>query len=201
MGLYTKYVLPRVTHNICSHATLTRQREKVIPLATGRVLEVGIGSGLNLALYKPGKVKHIWGLDPSLKMWNLARPRKFPFNIEFLQASAESIPLDDGLADTVVVTYTLCSIPGVIDALKEMRRVLKPGGQLVFCEHGSAREENVRKWQDRLNPVWKKIGGGCNLNRPIPRLLNQGGFNIQAMETMYIAGWKPACFNYWGTAN
>ena len=119
---------------------------------------------------------------------------------EYLQSEAESIPLDDDSADTVVMTYTLCTISSVKTALAEIRRVLKPGGRLIFCEHGRAPDRNVQRWQDRLNPVWGKLSGGCNLNRPIPGLLERAGFRSDDMQTMYLPGWKPACFNYWGTA-
>ena len=117
-----------------------------------------------------------------------------------MQGSAENIPLEDRSIDTVVVTYTLCTIPQAVAALSDMRRVLKPSGQLIFCEHGLAPDEGVRRWQNRVNPIWRRVGGGCNLNRDIPSLLKAGGFRIRAMETMYIPGWKPASFNYWGTA-
>jgi SAM-dependent methyltransferase len=156
-----------------------------VPLAEGRVLEVGIGSGLNLPFYAPGKVRHLWGLDPSKEVWALA---------------AEEIPLDDNSADTVLVTYTLCTISGILAALGEMRRVLKQGGRLIFCEHGAAPDEGVRRWQNRLNPIWKRVAGGCNLNLPIPSVLERAGFKIREMDTMYLPGWKPVCFNYWGTA-
>jgi len=180
-----------------------KQREKVVPLAAGRVLEIGIGSGLNLPYFSPGKVQHLWGLEPSREMRALADKNMRPvdFDVEFIEASAGAIPLDDDSADTVLITYTLCTIPDVLPALEEVRRVLKRDGQLIFCEHGAAPDAQVRRWQDRLNPIWKRIGGGCNLNRPVPALLEQSGFRIRNMETMYIPGWKPACFNYWGTAS
>jgi ubiquinone/menaquinone biosynthesis C-methylase UbiE len=157
---------------------------------------------LNLPFYAADKVKHLWGLDPSKESWILAQPAvtQAEFDVEFIESTAEEIPLDDGSADSIVVTYTLCSIPEILPALREMRRVLNQGGQLIFCEHGTAPDETVRRWQNRLNPIWKRLGGGCNLNLPIPSLLKQAGFRIRAMETMYIPGWKPACFNYWGTA-
>jgi ubiquinone/menaquinone biosynthesis C-methylase UbiE len=200
MNIYDKYIVPRITNFLCSHKTITRQRKKVVPLARGRVLEVGIGTGLNLGYYDPAKVKHVWGLDPSADMWQMADPGGVPFDVEFLQASAERIPLDENSADTILVTYTLCSVPRVMDALRDMRRVLKPGGELIFCEHGAAPDETVRKWQDRLSPVWSKLSGGCNLNLSIPNLIEQGGFKVQALETMYLSSWKPAAFNYWGNA-
>ena len=179
-----------------------KQREKVIPLAEGKVLEVGIGSGLNIPFYKAHKVEHLWGLDPSAEMWSIAQKNAAQNHIdaEFIQSGAESIPLDNNSADTVVMTFTMCTISEVHSALDEIRRVLKPGGKLIFCEHGMAPDKSVQRWQNRLNPVWNKLGGGCNLNRPIPHLLEQSGFKSRDMETMYLPGWKPASFNYWGTA-
>lgn len=202
MGIYQRYLLPRIIHVACGLKPLMKQREKVVPLAEGRVLEIGIGSGLNLPFYAPGKVKHVWGLDPSREIWALAEKKieALDFDIQFIEAPAENIPLENASADTVLLTYTLCTIPDVLLALEEMRRVLKPGGRLVFCEHGLAPDEKVRRWQRRMNPLWRKIGGGCNLNRPIPELIEQSGFRILGMDTMYLPGWKPASFNYWGTA-
>lgn len=202
MGLYAKYLLPRTVHFLCSAKPIRKQRKKVVPLAEGRVLEIGIGSGLNLPLYDPGKVQHLWGLDPSTESWALAEKTasRMDFSVEFINGEAEAIPLDGCSADTVLVTYTLCTVPGVLRALEEIRRVLKLDGQLIFCEHGAAPDASVRRWQNRLNPIWKRIGGGCNLNLPIPFLLEQAGLKIRKMDTMYLPGWKPATFNYWGTA-
>lgn len=202
MGFYAKHVLPHVVHLACGTKPNRRQRQKIVPLARGRVLEIGIGSGLNLEFYDSARVEHVWGLDPSPEMWAIAEAsaRKQPFKVEFIEAGAERIPLEDRSVDTVVITYTLCTIPEATAALADMRRVLKPGGELVFCEHGLAPDESVRRWQHRVNPVWRRVGGGCNLNRDIPSLLKAGGFRIRAMDTMYIPGWKPASFNYWGTA-
>lgn len=179
-----------------------RQREKVVPLATGRVLEVGIGSGLNIPFYDSRQVTHLWGLDPSAEIWSIAlkNARQNHLDAEFLQSGAEDIPLDDNCADTVVMTYTLCSIPDVYAAMAEIRRVLKPGGRLLYCEHGKAPDERVLRWQNRLNPVWKVFSGGCNLHRPVPEILERSGFRSSDMQTMYLPGWKPAAFNYWGTA-
>ena len=200
MGYYSKYIVPKIANFLCRHEIITEQREKIVPLASGRVLEIGIGSDLNLPFYNPDKVEHVWGLDPSREMWNMAETGNTKFNIEFLEAPAENIPLGDATADTIVVTYSLCTVPKIIDALREMRRVLSPGGELIFCEHGAAPDEKVRRWQDRLNPIWKKLAGGCNLNRQIPTLLEQGGFKIRTMDTMFIQGAKFASFNYRGTA-
>jgi len=179
-----------------------KQREKVVPAARGRVLEIGIGSGLNLPYYDPSRIERLWGLDPSPEIWSLASGRVAgaPLSVEFLEAAAEAIPLDAHSADTVVVTYTLCSVADVESVLSEVRRVLRPGGEVLFCEHGLAPDESVRKWQERLNPAWRKLGGGCNLNRDIPGFLRRGGFDIRVLEAEYIPGWRPASFTYWGVA-
>ena len=180
-----------------------RQREKVVPLASGRVLEIGIGSGLNIPFYDVQRVEHLWGLDPSSEMWSIAQKNASEYHLdaEFIQSGAEAIPLENDSADTVLMTFTMCTIPDIHMALDEVRRVLKPGGKLVFCEHGTAPDENIIRWQNRLNPIWKKLAGGCNLNRSIPVILEQSGFKSADMRTMYLPGWKPAAFNYWGTAS
>ncbi len=202
MGLYSRYVLPRVVHLTCSAKPTTRQRMKLVPLAQGRVLEVGIGSGLNFPFYDPDKVVEVCGLDPSKEMLEMASDaaKGVSLDVEFVSAGAEEIPLDSHSIDTVLVTYTLCTIPDSEPALREMARVLRKGGRLLFCEHGMAPDASVRRWQDRLNPIWRRLGGGCHLNRDIPDLIQKGGFGIKGMETMYIPGWRPASFNYWGAA-
>ena len=203
MNLYEKYLLPRLVHMACSGKPMRRQREKIVPLATGRVLEVGIGTGLNIPFYDLDQVTHLWGLDPSEDIWSIAQKnaQEHHLDAEFIHSGAEDIPLDDNSADTVVMTYTLCSIPDTFAAMTEIRRVLKPGGMLLYCEHGKAPDERVLRWQNRLNPVWTVFSGGCNLHRPIPEILERGGFKSADMQTMYLPGWKPASFNYWGTAN
>ncbi len=202
MGLYERYILPKMTDFICSKKPVTYQRKKVVPLAKGRVLEIGIGSGLNLPHYDSSNVDYVWGLDPSPQMRKMAERRMIdlPFEVEFIGLSGEEIPLETNSVNTVLVTYTLCTIPDAVQALREMSRVLIPSGELIFCEHGLAPDEGVRKWQSVVNPIWKRMGGGCNLNRPIPDLIEQGGFKISNIETMYIPGWKPVSFNYWGAA-
>jgi len=202
MGWYGKYVLPKVVHFTCGLKPTMMQREKVVPLAQGRVLEVGIGSGLNLPFYDVTKVTRVWGLDPSQEMTRMAREaaQSVGIDVEFIGLPGDEVPLDDNSADTVLLTYTLCTIPDVMPALRQMRRVLRPGGKLIFCEHGAAPDARVRRWQDRVNPLWKRLGGGCHLNREIPTLIESGGFRIEAVDTMYLPGWRPASFNYWGTA-
>ncbi len=203
MGIYDKYLLPKLVHLTCGQVPTMRQREKVVPLAVGRVLEIGIGSGLNIPFYDARRVEHLWGLDPSPEMWSIAKKNAAEHHLdaEFIQSGAESIPLENNSADTILMTFTMCTIPDIHMALDEVKRVLKPSGKLIFCEHGTAPDENIRRWQNRLNPVWKKLAGGCNLNRSIPVILEQAGFKSADMQTMYLPGWKPATFNYWGTAS
>ena len=161
-----------------------------------------MGSALNIPFYDPDKIDFVWGLEPSRAMRKKARRNlgRAPFEVRLLDLPGEEIPLDNNSVDTVLLTYTLCTIPDWHNALQQMRRVLKTGGKLVFCEHGLAPDEQVRKWQDRVNPFWKKVAGGCHLNRPIPDYIEEGGFTIQTLETGYLPGPKFAGFNYWGVA-
>ena len=202
MGLYSKYVLPRVVHLACSARPKMRQREKLVPLASGRVLEVGMGSGLNLPFYDARRVTKVWGLEPSPEMSKMASAavEAVAFDVEFVSAGGEQIPLDSESFDTVLMTFTLCTIPDAERALREIARVLKQGGQLLFCEHGAAPDAGIRRWQNRIDPLWRRLAGGCHLNRDIPGLIRRGGFEITRMDTMYIPGWRPASFNYWGAA-
>jgi len=203
MSLYERYVLPHVIHLACGNEVIGRQRAKVVPAARGRVLEVGFGSGLNLGHYDAAQIERVWALEPSEGMRQKAGPRltEAPFPVEWLDLPGEEIPLEDASMDTVLLTYTLCTIPDWARALEQMRRVLKPGGTLLFCEHGLAPDESARKWQDRINPVWRRLAGGCNVNRPIPELIRTAGFAIERMETAYLPK-SPhfAGFNYWGSA-
>ncbi len=202
MSFYEQYCLPHIINFVCGMKDTQRQRAKVVPRATGRVLEIGMGSGLNVPFYDRDKVDMVWGLEPSVAMRRKAASNLAgaPFEIRWLDLPGEEIPLDDDAADTVLLTYTLCTVPDWQRALEQMRRVLKPGGRLIFCEHGRAPDPAVRRWQERLNPVWNALGGGCNLNRPIPTLIDRGGFNIQEIEAQYRPGPKFASFQYWGTA-
>ena len=202
MSWYEDKILPRFIDLACGTKPTYKQREKIVPRASGDILEIGFGSGLNLAHYDSDKVRHIWGLEPSTGMRNLAAERiaDSALDVELIDFPGEEIPLDDNCVDTVLVTYTLCTIEDVASALEGMRRVLKPDGQLLFCEHGKAPDANVAKWQERLNPTWKKIAGGCNMNRDIPGILNAAGFEIRDDNRMYIPGLKSLSYNYWGGA-
>ncbi len=203
MSFYENHILPRFINCACGAKPIRYQREKVVPRASGVVLEIGIGTGLNLSYYETGKVERLIGLDPSERSWKLAgkRARDLPFEVEFIGLPGEQIPLEDDSVDTVLVTYALCTIPDPVSALQGMRRVLRPGGRLLFCEHGLAPDESVARWQSRINPWWRPIAGGCNLNRDIPALLSAGGFTSDDMQRAYIPGTpRFAGFNYWGGA-
>lgn len=201
MGFYQHHILPHLINLAMRQKNLAPYRGRVISAAEGNVLEVGIGSGLNLPFYS-AKVGTVIGLDPSPNLLAMARRVRPPLSlqVEFIEGSAESIPLRSASVDTVVTTWTLCSIPGPSQALGEMRRVLKPGGRLLFVEHGRAPDASVRWWQDRLTPAWKRIGGGCHLNRAIGSLIRAAGFELDRFETGYMPGPKPLTFMYEGSA-
>ena len=202
MGFYEEQILPHLIHWACSSDIATHQRKKVVPLASGNVLEIGAGSGLNVPYYDPARVEKVWLLEPSAALRKKAGSigADLPFPVEWLPAAAEAIPLPDEVVDTVLVTYTLCSIEDVETALQEMHRVLKPGGKFLFCEHGRAPEPRVAQWQSRLTPYWKRISGGCHLDRDIPTLLGKAGFRIKHLEQTYLPGWKLFTYHYWGEA-
>lgn len=202
MGLYQDRILPYLIDLSMRKRDFAAYRARVILAAEGRVLEVGMGSGLNLPLYPP-RVECVIGVEPSPRLLAMAHRamNKATVPVEFLEASAEAIPLTDKSIDTVVTTWTLCSIPDASRALLEMRRVLKPGGRLLFVEHGRSPDARVRRWQDRLTPPWKRIGGGCHLNRAIGELIKGAGFRIERLETGYMKGPKPMTFMYEGSAS
>jgi ubiquinone/menaquinone biosynthesis C-methylase UbiE len=203
MGFYDRHILPRLLNAAMSAKPITYQRRKVVPRAEGRVLEIGFGAGHNLPFYDAAKVSHLWALEPAKEMRERAAERvaASPIPLEFLDLPGEQIPLDSESADTVLVTYTLCTIPDVHKALGEMRRVMKADGRMIFCEHGEAPDDSVKRWQQRLTPLWKAIGGGCHLGRPIPDMIRDAGFRVDDMQTMYLPGTPHfAGFNYWGTA-
>jgi len=201
MNFYDRWVLPWLIDLCMRNKEARRYRERMIPMASGRVLEVGIGSGLNLPFYGAG-VDHLFALEPSPELRKMAgrRTKGARFTVEFLDRSAEEIPLERASVDTVVTTWTLCTIPDAIGALQEMRRVLKPGGLLLFVEHGLAPEPRVQAWQHRLNPLWNRIGGGCTLDRKIDELIVYSGFRLAELETEYVKGPKPMSYTYSGRA-
>lgn len=203
MSFYEDHLLPHLLHAACGTRPVSRQRARIVPQARGRVLEIGMGSGLNLPHYNPENVELVWGLEPSGAMRRKAAGpvQAAPFDVRWLDFPGEQIPLEANSADTVVLTYTLCTIPDWRRALEQMRRVLKPDGTLLFCEHGEAPDARVRQWQQRINPAWRQIAGGCNINRPISELIEQGGFAIQRIETGYLPMTPRFLgFNYWGGA-
>jgi ubiquinone/menaquinone biosynthesis C-methylase UbiE len=199
MSFYGEYVLPHLINLSMRNRELTPYRERVISHAEGRVLEIGSGSGLNLPFYGR-QVQEILGLEPSARLTAMAQRAVAQAPVRFIAGSAETIPIEDQSIDTVVTTWSLCSIPDAAQALAEMRRVLKPTGQLLFVEHGLAPEDKVRRWQHRLTPTWKKIGGGCHLDRPIGALIEDAGFRMHELETGYAKGPKPLTFMYEGRA-
>lgn len=201
-NVYERVVLPWLFENACGIPPIRQKRAELIPRAQGRVLEIGIGTGHNLAHYDPERVAQVVALDPAEQLHDRARSRAAAAGIDvrILGLSAESIPLADAEVDTVVTTFTLCSIPDPAAALAELRRVLKPGGELLFCEHGVAPTDRVRKWQRRLNPVQRRIAGGCHLDRDVPALVG-AEFDVHALDTGYVPGGpKVATYLYTGTA-
>ena len=188
MSFYDRHILPFLIDRACAAPQVRRQRELIVPEAEGRVLEIGIGSGLNLPYYDRSRVDHIFGLDVSPELMFRAHQRAEKTGVAFepLILDAATIPLDDAAVDTVLVTYTLCSIPALQQALSEMRRVLKPGGRLLFSEHGAAPDPGVLKWQRRLTPLWKRIAGGCHLDRDAPAEIARAGFRIAALDQGYL---------------
>ena len=203
MGVYAKYVLPRFIDLSMRNKETARVRADWVPHARGDVLEVGIGSGLNLPFYS-AEVRRVYGVEPSAELQKMARKRMASqaTKVEFLLQSAEDdLPLSDMSIDTVVMTWTLCSIPDPLKALRQMKRVLKPNGRLIFIEHGRAPDSRVAAWQDQLTPLWKRIGGGCHLNRKIDDLLVGAGFTIDELRTTYLPGPRPMTYTYQGFAH
>lgn len=201
--MYAKYVLPRFIDLSMRNKETARVRADWVPRARGDVLEVGIGSGLNLPFYS-AEVRRVYGVEPSAELQKMARKRMASqaTKVEFLSQSAEDdLPLSDMSIDTVVMTWTLCSIPDPLKALRQMKRVLKPNGQLIFIEHGRAPDSRVAAWQDQLTPLWKRIGGGCHLNRKVDELLVGAGFTIDELRTTYLPGPRPMTYTYQGFAH
>ncbi|WP_299322813.1 class I SAM-dependent methyltransferase [Parasphingopyxis sp.] len=202
-GLWDRYVVPRLIGFCCTQPPIMKRRAKVVPRAHGRVLELGAGGGANFALYDPAKVDSVEGVDPSPGLLDRARDAAKAEGIEFdiKEGVAENLPFADDSFDTVLATFTLCSVQDQAQCLAEARRALKPGGTFLFCEHGAAPDAKVAKWQRRIEPVWKRIAGGCHLTRPIGSAVAQAGFSIVEQDQGYMektpswAGWLE-----WGEA-
>ncbi len=199
---YDRLVLPRLTDRVCGAGMVARLRREIVPQARGLVLEIGFGSGLNLEHYDAARVERIVGIEPVVEMQRLARERiaNLRVPVELAAVSAERLPYAGGVFDTVLVTYSLCTIPDPVAALREARRVLAPQGRLLFCEHGRAPDEAVRRWQDRLTPLWSRLAGGCHPNRDIPGLIREAGFRTVEIEARYLPGPRAFTYCYWGAA-
>ena len=202
-SLYEKYLLPKMLDCCCSTKPINYQRNKVVPYAKGKILEIGIGSGINIPFYKKSQIEKLYGLDPSEELNHMALKvaNKHNLDVEFLLSGAEEIPLPSNSIDTILITYTLCTMPDLNSSMSEMKRVLKDDGNFLFCEHGIAPDLNIVKWQNRINPIWGKLFGGCNINRDIPNILKENGFKINTLDQMYLPSTpKIVGYNYWGEA-
>jgi len=202
-SFYDRKILPRLLTCACTSPPMMKQRAKIVPQASGKVLELGIGMGLNLAFYDPAKVSAVVGVDPSPELRALAQaaPRPEGLKVEVDEGTAEALPFESGSFDTVVCTFTLCSVHNPAAALAEARRVLKPGGRFLFCEHGLAPDPGVAKWQRFWDPLWSRMAGGCHLIRPVASAIAAAGLKLQGVETMYVPGTpRIAGWNEWGTA-
>lgn len=203
MSLYDRYVLPRVVNCVCGSPVIEHQRRLVVPRARGRVLEIGFGSGLNLPYYDRARVTWLWALEPSAPMRILAEPRVAASGLDVrpIETRCEDLALPDHSVDSIVVTYSLCTIPDAAAALQQMHRVLRPGGVLLFSEHGAAPDAGVRRWQDRLDRLWGRLAGGCHLNREVPAMITAAGFRLDGVQSGYLPGTpRFAGFNTWGAA-
>lgn len=202
MGIYDRIIFPRLMHWTCGRSDVTRYRKWVVPKAAGRVLEVGVGSGLNLPLYGD-PVSEVVGIDPHDTLNRMAgqRSKDASVPITLVKGSAEDLPFEDASFDTALMTWTLCSIPDGGRALDEIRRILKPGGQLLYIEHGQAPDAGVARWQDRLNPAWKRLAGGCHLNRPINNMIREHGFSLAETRSGYLEGPRFLSYCSWGRAS
>ena len=202
MGFYSRYILPGLIQWACSGSSSDAKRKMIVPLATGNVLEIGIGAGNNLPHYDESKVNHLTAIDPLEELWKKRAVdlTQLSFEVEYIKGKAEHIPAGDASFDTVVTTFTLCSVDDIHSTLKEIHRVLKPGGKLLYSEHGKSPDRGTEYWQNLVNPLWRRISGGCNLNRDIPGLMKEYGFETNDMTTQYMPGWRLTSYSYWGSA-
>src|SRR5216684_1782958 len=202
MPFYRDHIYPRLVSALGDPKPIREVRQRMIPLAQGEVLEIGVGPGVNFVLYDHKKVSKVYALEPNPGMIRLAEQhRRTELNVEFLDLPGERIPLGDGSVDTVVSTFTLCTIPGVADAIRGIGRVLRPGGKFIFFEHGLSPDIRVRRWQERTEPLFQWAFEGCHVTRDIPALIKEGGFRIEQMETGYLARFpKSGSYYFWGVA-
>jgi len=203
MAFYRDYIYPHLVHALGNPKPIADIRERIIPLAYGEVLEIGAGTGVNFALYDTAKVNKLYALEPNRGMVRRAEEqrRRTQLNVEFVDLPGERIPLREASVDTVVSTFTMCTIPGVVEAIRGIRRVLKPGGKLIFFEHGLSPDPAVRRWQERSEPLFKLAFEGCHVTRHIPSLIRDGGFQIEQLNEAYLAPFpKSGSYSYWGVA-
>ena len=202
MGFYSRHVLPRLLDRACSMRAIDYQRERVVPRASGDVVEFGIGSGLNLPHYDASRVTSVTGVEPDEAIWALRGERAdaCAFPVSHLAETAERTSLPDACADTVLITYSLCTIPDPVGALREAARLLRPGGTVLFTEHGLAPDAKTARWQRRIDPVWSRLAGGCHSGRDIPALFKRAGLRLDDLQQGYVPGPKVLAYNYWGAA-
>jgi ubiquinone/menaquinone biosynthesis C-methylase UbiE len=203
MPFYRDYIYPHLINLLGNPQPIRKVRQQIVPLAQGKVLEIGVGSGANFVHYDPAKVSKLYALEPNPGMLRLVdrQRRQTALDVEFLDLPGERIPLADDTVDTVVSTFTLCTIPGVMEAIRGIARVLKPHGQLIFFELGLAPDPPVQRWQVRLEAIYHWLFQGLYLTRDIPALIKQGGFGIEQMEAAYIARFpKSSSYCWWGAA-
>jgi ubiquinone/menaquinone biosynthesis C-methylase UbiE len=203
MPFYKDRVYPHLVTMLGNPKPIREVRQRILPLAEGTILEIGVGPGVNFVHYDPAKVSKVYALEPNPGMIRMAerQRRQTELDIEFLDLPGERIPLGDSTVDTVVSTFTLCTIPGVVEAIRGIRRVLRPGGKFIFFEHGLSPDPQVRRWQERTEPLFHWAFEGCHVTRDIPSLIREGGFTIEQMETAYLAPFpKSGTHCWWGTA-
>ena len=203
MAFYKDRVYPHLVTVLGNPKPIREVRQRILPLAEGRILEIGVGPGVNFVHYDPAKVSKVYALEPNPGMIRMAEQqrRRTGLDVEFLDLPGERIPLEDGSVDTVVSTFTLCTIPGVVEAIRGIRRVLRPGGKFIFFEHGLSPDPRVRRWQKWSEPLFHLAFEGCHVTRDIPSLIRQGGFTIEQMDTAYLAPFpKSGSHCWWGTA-
>ena len=203
MSFYRNRVYPHIVSVLGNPEPIHKIRQQIVPLAQGTVLEVGVGPGVNFGYYDPAKIEKVYALEPNQGMMGKAdkQRRRTKLNVEFLGLPGERIPLPDASVDTVVSTFTLCTIPGVVEAIRGIARVLKPQGQFLFFEHGLSPDRKVRRWQERTEHLFQWAFEGCHVTRDIPALIREGGFRVERLDTGYLARFpKSGSYYFWGVA-